>query len=156
MYVSASFSANTKKMYVPTSWSATPKNVCINIFKRQHQKMYVPTSLSANTKKMVKHSQIICRQQQESFNLWIICRPVLKDSVFILKETSQWNRRQVDTFRSSRLQMFFKIGVLKNFATSTGKHLFWSFFLIKLRVWRPKNSFFYTALPVVTSDTLTH
>ena len=43
-----------------------------------------------------------------------IRRPVLKDSVFILKETSQWNRRQLDTFRSSRLQMFLKIDVLKN------------------------------------------
>ena len=28
--------------------------------------------------------------------------------------------------------MFFKIGVLKNFATLTGKHLCWSLFLIKL------------------------
>ena len=31
---------------------------------------------------------------------------------------------------SSRLQMFFKIGVLNNFANFTGKHLFWSLFLI--------------------------
>ena len=27
--------------------------------------------------------------------------------------------------------MFFEIGVLKNFANFTGKHLCWSFFLIK-------------------------
>ena len=32
--------------------------------------------------------------------------------------------------RSSRSQMFFKIGVLKNFAIFTGKHLRWSLFLI--------------------------
>ena len=35
--------------------------------------------------------------------------------------------------RSSRLQMFFKISVLKNFANFTGKHLRWSIFLIKLQ-----------------------
>ena len=32
------------------------------------------------------------------------------------------------TSRSSRLQMFFKIGVLKSFANFTGKHLCWSLF----------------------------
>ena len=32
-------------------------------------------------------------------------------------------------------QMFFKIGVLKNFAILPGKHLCWSLFLIKLQAW---------------------
>ena len=41
------------------------------------------------------------------------------------------------TFRSSCLQMFFKIGVLKSFANFTGKHLCWSFFLKKLAGSRP-------------------
>ena len=36
------------------------------------------------------------------------------------------------TSRSSRLQMFFKIGVLKSFANFTGKHLCLSFFLKNL------------------------
>ena len=40
-------------------------------------------------------------------------------------------------FRSSRSQMFFKIGVLKNFAIVTGKHISWSLFLIKLQGFRP-------------------
>ena len=39
-------------------------------------------------------------------------------------------------YRSSRSQMFFKIGVLKNFAMFTGKHLCWSLFLIKLQAFR--------------------
>ena len=39
--------------------------------------------------------------------------------------------------RSSRLQLFFKIGALKNFAYFTGKHPCWSFFLIKLQALRP-------------------
>ena len=39
-------------------------------------------------------------------------------------------------FRSSRLQMFVKIGVLKNLANFTGKHLCWSLFLIKLQLFK--------------------
>ena len=38
--------------------------------------------------------------------------------------------------RCCRSQMFFKIGVLKNFAAFTGKHLCWSLFLIKLLAFR--------------------
>ena len=40
-------------------------------------------------------------------------------------------------YRSSLLQVFFKIGVLKNFTTFKEKHLCWSLFLIKLQAWRP-------------------
>ena len=48
-----------------------------------------------------------------------------------------FNQRQCITLenkkdRSSRWQMLFKIGVLKNFASFTGKHLCWSLFLKKL------------------------
>ena len=43
--------------------------------------------------------------------------------------------------RSSRSQIFFKIGILKNFALITGKHLWWSLFSIKLQVWIIKSSF---------------
>ena len=39
-------------------------------------------------------------------------------------------------YRSSRLQLFFKMGVLKNFAIFTGKHLCWSLFLIKYPAFR--------------------
>ena len=38
--------------------------------------------------------------------------------------------------RCSRLQIFFKIGVLKNFTKFSGKHLCWSLFLIKLQAFR--------------------
>ena len=70
--------------------------------------------------------------------------------------------------RSSRLQIFFKSGVLKNFANFTGKHLCLNLFLIKLQASRLqlyqketptqvlsceicknfKNTFFYRTLPV--------
>ena len=36
-------------------------------------------------------------------------------------------------YKNSRSLMFFKIGVLKNFALFTGRHLCWSLFLIKLQ-----------------------
>ena len=38
-----------------------------------------------------------------------------------------------NTSRSSRLQMFFKIGVLKSFPNFIGKNLFWSLFLKSLQ-----------------------
>ena len=50
--------------------------------------------------------------------------------------------------RSSRSQMFFKIGIIKHFAMFTWKHLCWSPFLIKLQAFRcfpvkmAKSSFF--------------
>ena len=42
---------------------------------------------------------------------------------------------------NSRLQIFSKTGVLKNFAIFTRKNLCWSFFLIKFQNWRP--TFFF-------------
>ena len=39
--------------------------------------------------------------------------------------------------KNGRSQMFFKIGVLKNFAIFTGKHLRGSLFLITLQAWKP-------------------
>ena len=40
-----------------------------------------------------------------------------------------------DTSRSSLSQMFFRIGLLKNFANFIGKHQCWSIFSIKLQTW---------------------
>ena len=41
--------------------------------------------------------------------------------------------RLTQCLKSSRSQMFFKIGALKHFVNSTGKHLCWNLFLIKLQ-----------------------
>ena len=65
-----------------------------------------------------------------------------------------------EKIRSSRQQMFLKIGVLKNFAIFRGKHLCWSLFLLKLHACNfPvnitkffKNSFFCKTSPVATSE----
>ena len=37
------------------------------------------------------------------------------------------------TYRSSRLEIFYKIGVLRSFVNFTGKNLCWSLFLITLQ-----------------------
>ena len=44
---------------------------------------------------------------------------------------------KVTTLRSTRSQIFFKIGILKNFSIFTGKHRCESLFLIKLQAWKP-------------------
>ena len=60
-------------------------------------------------------------------------------------ECTQWLPCSVQkTFRGSRWQMFFKIGVLKNFANNTGKHLCWSLFLIRFQAFRPSKIPFFT------------
>ena len=51
----------------------------------------------------------------------------------ILDYLQNW---QSGNFKSSRLQMFSKIGALKNFAIFPGKHLCQSCLLIKLQAWR--------------------
>ena len=43
--------------------------------------------------------------------------------------------------RSSRTQLFFKTGVIRNFAIFTGKYLYWSLFLLKLHALRPSALF---------------
>ena len=53
------------------------------------------------------------------------CKKGKLDPIFFLAKNASKN---ID--RSSRLQMFLKIGVLKNFAMFTGKHLCWSLFSI--------------------------
>ena len=50
--------------------------------------------------------------------------------------------------RSSRSQIFFTTGVLKNFAVFTGKHQRWSHFFIKLQTWRSAKRLQYRCFPV--------
>ena len=66
----------------------------------------------------------------------ILCPEFLYYKMFAFKSFLMLLYR-VLIFRSSGSQMFLKIGVLKNFANYTGKHLHWSLFLIKLLAWRP-------------------
>ena len=52
------------------------------------------------------------------------CHEIPEAKAFNLKDEAKLYR----IYRSSFSQMFFKIGVLKNFAIYTGKHLCWSLF----------------------------
>ena len=45
-----------------------------------------------------------------------------------------------NNYRGSRSQIYFKIGIFKNFVILTGKHLFWSLFLMLQKIF--KKSFF--------------
>ena len=82
----------------------------------------------------------------QKFNIvWIFSKYVSVSQA--LKKTLFWRTFANDCFytflitliiiftltiiRTRRLQMFYKIGVLKNFANFTGKHLCWSVLLIK-------------------------
>ena len=63
-------------------------------------------------------------------------RTLFKLNVFLIRflpylyTARKWlNLIRSKAFRSSRSQMFYKIGVLKNFVKLTGKHLYWSHFL---------------------------
>ena len=82
-----------------------------------------------------------------------------------------WQASSQHIASSSHSQMLFKIGVLKDFAVFTGKHMCLSLFLIKLQAFGPatilnetpkqvfsceyceivKNSFVYRTPPVATS-----
>ena len=58
-------------------------------------------------------------------------------------------------FRSSCSQVFFKLGVLQNFANFTGKYLCWNYFLINLQVFKPKKVFSYKICEIFKNVFLT-
>ena len=75
------------------------------------------------------------RKSKSGINSWFLRAATLcENEHFHLKVVS------FSLFRSSFSQMFFKIGVLKNFAIITGNHPCWRLFLIKLQVWRYSNT----------------
>ena len=90
------------------------------------------------------------------------------NNLALLVTFSQKHIQTAGLRRSSRLQMFYKKGVLKNFSSFTEKHLFWSLFWIELSpatllkrdsntgvfLWilqHFKNSLFYRTLSVAAS-----
>ena len=68
-----------------------------------------------------------------------LCTPteIILSSHFLLFsggiERDIWHEVGLMTLRSNRSQMFFRAGVLKNFAMFKGKHMSWSLSLIKLQ-----------------------
>ena len=64
----------------------------------------------------------------------VCCHEIREVKAFHLKGKARrsWNTAASAIHRSSRLQMFFRICVLKRFAIFTGKHLCWSRFFKKI------------------------
>ena len=81
--------------------------------------------------------------------------------LFLSLSCTQFWCLSTPTFRSSRSQMFFEIGVFKNFAIFTGNHLCWSLLEVPAQAFSCeyceifKNSFYQRAPPVAAS-TLSH
>ena len=83
------------------------------------------------SKKIFKRPKCNCSQKIDKlqpyrvflYTKWSIA--IANINEFLIQNTSRG--------RSSRLQMIFKIDVLKDFAIFTGKHLCWSLFLIMLQ-----------------------
>ena len=80
--------------------------------------------------------QIIQTPKKTTYRKQFQCINYQCVSVYQCKKTT-YRKQFIIVFlkrdRNSRSQMYFKIGVFKNFANFTGKHLCWSLFLIKLQ-----------------------
>ena len=62
--------------------------------------------------------------------------PLLSYDLNTVSLNDKFLENNFQKFRSSNLQLFFTISVLKNFVIFTGKHLCWGLLLIKLQAWR--------------------
>ena len=68
--------------------------------------------------------KIFCKSQKWKWSFQLICKLHYLQFGF-------------QKYRSSRSQMYFRIGVLKNFAMFTGKYLCLSLFFINIQAWKP-------------------
>ena len=76
-------------------------------------------------------------------NVFGKCRKIL---IFTMIQISPWNSEKqvhIGQGKSSHGSCSIKVGFLKNFTISTGNHLCWSLFLIKLQVLRPATLLIY-------------
>ena len=71
--------------------------------------------------------QIRAGQRSLTANLWPLTAHIYHVMIMV---TGGFSKKSIFViFRSSRTQMFFKTGVIWNFAIFTGKHLYWVSFL---------------------------
>ena len=91
-----------------------------------------------------KRSLIIFPVLDHNIILSDACKHKFKDDLFLCFHTLKKNT----ILRSIRSQIFFKIGVVKNFANSTRKHLCWSLFLIELQAFFIKKRLQHRFFPV--------
>ena len=109
------------------------------IFRNSRLQMFFKISALKNFAilriKRDSNTGIFCKKQPDGVNILIdFFHRTLITSYFCPVNIAKFLRTAfLYTSRSSRLQMFFKIGVLKSFANFTGKHLCWSLFLKNLQ-----------------------
>ena len=76
--------------------------------------------------------QIRAGQWSTTANLWPLTTHIYHVMIFVTDSCSK-KSFFIIIFRSSHMQMFFKTGIIRDFAIFIGKHLCWSLFLIKLQ-----------------------
>ena len=75
---------------------------------------------------------LYCWQYQR---ISVICFCICFSKKIFINSTNDYS--WTDACLNNWLNMFLRIGVLKNFAIFTGKHLCWNLLLIKSQGWRP-------------------
>ena len=73
---------------------------------------------------------------KKKLDLWLGPWSLTSSYNLDLKPLGPWKTEPLKKLKSSRFQMFFKIGSIKNSAIFTGKHQCWGLFLIKMQVKR--------------------
>ena len=99
----------------------------------------IPKKLLSLTHVFQDNLVLECEWNYHFFSFYYInlesCKSIFKTLSYFPVATFMLIRKVI--CRSSHSPIFFKIGVLKNFANFTWKHLCWSLFSIKLPAWRP-------------------
>ena len=78
-----------------------------------------------------------CKQHSKTKRIFKLNVFLIRFLPYLYTARISLNLIKSKAFRSSRSQMFHKIGVLENFAKFTGKYLCWNQFLIKLHTCFP-------------------
>ena len=91
----------------------------------------------------IRHKTVVCvestlwtKKPTYVDNLYIFLNSPILTSYFCQFRSDEIQDKHKINSRSNHLQMFFRVSAPKNFVTFTGKHLYWSLFLIKLQAWR--------------------
>ena len=100
---------------------------------------------------LLRFYTVVCEPILRQWSLCIPTENILRSNFLMFSgsiERDMWHKVGLRTLKSTRTQMFFRIGVLKNVSMFEGKYLSWSVFLIKLQVSSPVALLFEKKLPL--------
>ena len=119
-----------KKPFFNVRLNLFMNNFYKHIFRSSRLQMFFKISALQNFAilriKRASNTGISCKKEPDGVNILIdFFHRTLITSYFCLVNIAKFLRTAFlkNTYRGSRLQMFFKIGTLKSFANFTGKHL---------------------------------